>query len=165
MEEKTKRIHDFKIKDRIFNVGDRVLLFNSRLKIFSGKLKTHWTVPFTITQVFPYGTIELSQTDGLNFKVIDINKRKKLEDVRLAKDINALCMRVSAIVDERVNFVNELDMLEPKLVPRKMAEFIKEIQDKDIRNLMKLQIIRSEFELRVREKDIFIEKLKGNLDY
>nr|GEY05657.1 reverse transcriptase domain-containing protein [Tanacetum cinerariifolium] len=39
--EKTKRIHDSKIKNRVFNVGYRVLLFNSRLKIFSGKLKTH----------------------------------------------------------------------------------------------------------------------------
>ncbi|GJZ64244.1 hypothetical protein Tco_0620665 [Tanacetum coccineum] len=66
--EKTKKIHDSKIKNRVFNVGDRVLLFNSRLKIFSGKLKTHWTEPFTIAQVFPYGAIELSQTDGLNFK-------------------------------------------------------------------------------------------------
>nr|GEU28903.1 reverse transcriptase domain-containing protein [Tanacetum cinerariifolium] len=39
------------------------------LKIFSGKLKTRWTRPFTITQVFPYGIVELSQTNGLNFKV------------------------------------------------------------------------------------------------
>ncbi|GKB51551.1 reverse transcriptase domain-containing protein [Tanacetum coccineum] len=38
--ERTKKLHDSKIKNRIFNVGDRVLLFNSRLKIFSGKLKT-----------------------------------------------------------------------------------------------------------------------------
>nr|GEX09560.1 DNA-directed DNA polymerase [Tanacetum cinerariifolium] len=38
--EKMKKIHDSKIKNRIFNVGDRVLLFNSRLNIFSGKLKT-----------------------------------------------------------------------------------------------------------------------------
>nr|GEV91202.1 reverse transcriptase domain-containing protein [Tanacetum cinerariifolium] len=67
--EKTKMIHDSKIKDRVFNVGDRVLLFKSRLKIFSGKLKTRWSRPFTITQVFPYGTVELSQTDGPNFKV------------------------------------------------------------------------------------------------
>ncbi|GJU16666.1 reverse transcriptase domain-containing protein [Tanacetum coccineum] len=67
--EKTKKIHDSKIKNRVFNVGDRVLLFNSRLKIFSGKLKTRWTGPFTVTQVFPYGTVELSQTDGPNFKV------------------------------------------------------------------------------------------------
>nr|GEU92719.1 reverse transcriptase domain-containing protein [Tanacetum cinerariifolium] len=67
--EKTKRLHDSKIKDRIINVGDRVLLFKSRLKIFSGKLKTHWSGPFTITQVFPFGTVALSQTDGPNFKV------------------------------------------------------------------------------------------------
>nr|GEV01870.1 reverse transcriptase domain-containing protein [Tanacetum cinerariifolium] len=43
--EKTKKLHDSKINNRIFNVG-----------------------PFTITQVFPYGTIELSQLEGLNFK-------------------------------------------------------------------------------------------------
>ncbi|GJV67027.1 reverse transcriptase domain-containing protein [Tanacetum coccineum] len=58
-----------KDQNRIFNVGDRVLLFNSRLKIFSGKLKTRWSGPFTFTKVFPYGTIELSQPDGPNFKV------------------------------------------------------------------------------------------------
>ncbi|GKD44098.1 reverse transcriptase domain-containing protein [Tanacetum coccineum] len=67
--EKTKRIHDSKIKNRVFNVGDQVLLFNSRLKIFSGKLKSRWSGPFTVTQVFPYGTVELSQNSGPNFKV------------------------------------------------------------------------------------------------
>nr|GEX94805.1 reverse transcriptase domain-containing protein [Tanacetum cinerariifolium] len=58
--EKPKRLHDSKIEDSIFNIGDRVLLFNSRLKIFSGKLKACWSRRFTITQVFPYGTVELS---------------------------------------------------------------------------------------------------------
>ncbi|GKA87267.1 reverse transcriptase domain-containing protein [Tanacetum coccineum] len=67
--EKTKKIHDSKIKNRVFNVGDRVLHFNSRLKIFLGKLKTRWTGPLTVAQVFPYGAVELSQTDGPNFKV------------------------------------------------------------------------------------------------
>nr|GFB16328.1 reverse transcriptase domain-containing protein [Tanacetum cinerariifolium] len=67
--EKTKKIHDSKIKDRVFNVGNRVLLFNSRLKNFSRKLKTRWTGPFTVAHVFSYGTIELSQADGPNFKV------------------------------------------------------------------------------------------------
>ncbi|GKD41799.1 hypothetical protein Tco_1262006 [Tanacetum coccineum] len=52
-----------------FNVGDRVLLFNSRIKIFSGKLKTRWTRPFTVAQVFPYSTVELSQTDRPNIKI------------------------------------------------------------------------------------------------
>ncbi|GKE97616.1 reverse transcriptase domain-containing protein, partial [Tanacetum coccineum] len=47
--EKTKKIHDSKIKNQEFPVGNCVLLFNSR--------------------VFPYGTIELSQPNGPNFKV------------------------------------------------------------------------------------------------
>nr|GEY41841.1 reverse transcriptase domain-containing protein [Tanacetum cinerariifolium] len=67
--EKTKRIHDSKIKNCVFNVGDQVLLFNSRLMIFLGKLKSCWSGPFTIAKVFPYGTVELSQANGLNFKV------------------------------------------------------------------------------------------------
>nr|GEV08978.1 reverse transcriptase domain-containing protein [Tanacetum cinerariifolium] len=67
--ERTKKLHDYKIKNRIFNVGDRVLLFNSHLKIFLGKLKTRWSGPFTITKVFPYGTVEFSQPDVPNFKV------------------------------------------------------------------------------------------------
>nr|GEV54587.1 reverse transcriptase domain-containing protein [Tanacetum cinerariifolium] len=46
-----------------------VLLFNSRLKIFSRNLKTRWSGPFTITKVFSYGTVELSQPDGPNFKM------------------------------------------------------------------------------------------------
>nr|GEU68728.1 hypothetical protein [Tanacetum cinerariifolium] len=40
--EKTKRLHDSKIKKRVFNIGDRV---------------------------YPYGTVKLSQPDGPNFKV------------------------------------------------------------------------------------------------
>nr|GEV56154.1 reverse transcriptase domain-containing protein [Tanacetum cinerariifolium] len=67
--ERTKKLHYSKIKNRIFNVGDQVLLFNSHLKIFLEKLKTRWSGPFTITQIFSYGTIELSQPNGPNFKV------------------------------------------------------------------------------------------------
>nr|GFA71270.1 reverse transcriptase domain-containing protein [Tanacetum cinerariifolium] len=67
--EQTKKLHDDKIKNRIFNVGDQVLLFNSRLKIFSGKLKSRWSGPFTISEIYPYGTAKLIHLDGCNFKV------------------------------------------------------------------------------------------------
>nr|GEY42090.1 reverse transcriptase domain-containing protein [Tanacetum cinerariifolium] len=40
----------------------------SGLKISLGKIKTRLSGPFTIIQVFPYGIVELSQTDGSNFK-------------------------------------------------------------------------------------------------
>nr|GEX13933.1 reverse transcriptase domain-containing protein [Tanacetum cinerariifolium] len=80
--EKTKRLHDLKIKDRVFNIGDRVLLFNSRLKIFFGKLKSCWSGPFTISHVYPYGTIGLSQPDVPNFKY------PRSSDFTLYDDVN-----------------------------------------------------------------------------
>nr|GFB30897.1 reverse transcriptase domain-containing protein [Tanacetum cinerariifolium] len=67
--ERTKKLHDDKIKNRIFNVGDQVLLFISRLKIFSGKLKSRWSSPFTISEIYPYGTAKLIHPDGCKFKV------------------------------------------------------------------------------------------------
>nr|GEW41060.1 reverse transcriptase domain-containing protein [Tanacetum cinerariifolium] len=67
--ERTKKLHDDKIKNRIFNVGDQVLLFNSRLKIFSGKLKSRWSGPLTISEIYPYGIAKLIHPDGCNFKV------------------------------------------------------------------------------------------------
>nr|GEX36476.1 reverse transcriptase domain-containing protein [Tanacetum cinerariifolium] len=54
--EKTKRIHDSKIKNRVFNIIDRVLLFNSRLMIFSNKLKFCWSGPFTISKIMKSST-------------------------------------------------------------------------------------------------------------
>nr|GEV78074.1 reverse transcriptase domain-containing protein [Tanacetum cinerariifolium] len=67
--ERKKKLHEEKIKNRVFNVGDQVLLFNSRLKIFSGKLKSRWSGPFTIAEVYLYETAKLVHTDGSNFKV------------------------------------------------------------------------------------------------
>nr|GEY67995.1 reverse transcriptase domain-containing protein [Tanacetum cinerariifolium] len=67
--ERTKKLHDAKIKNRIFNVGDQVLLFNSRLKIFSGKLKSRWPGLFIIFEIYPYGTAKLVNPDSCNFKV------------------------------------------------------------------------------------------------
>nr|GEY42012.1 reverse transcriptase domain-containing protein [Tanacetum cinerariifolium] len=66
--ERTKKLHDAKIKNRIFNVGDQVLIFNSRLKIFLGKLNSRWSGPFIILEVYPYGTAKLVHSDGSNFK-------------------------------------------------------------------------------------------------
>nr|GEU49046.1 reverse transcriptase domain-containing protein [Tanacetum cinerariifolium] len=67
--ERTKKLRDAKIKNRIFNVSDQVLLFNSCLKIFSRKLKYRWSGPFIIFEIYPYGTAKLTHSDGSNFKV------------------------------------------------------------------------------------------------
>ncbi|GJV88446.1 reverse transcriptase domain-containing protein [Tanacetum coccineum] len=67
--ERTKRCQDAKIMDKEFHEGDEVLVFNSRLKLFSGKLKSRWYGPYTISKVFPYGTVEVCGKNGVNFKV------------------------------------------------------------------------------------------------
>ncbi|GJT44897.1 hypothetical protein Tco_0953612 [Tanacetum coccineum] len=75
-------------------------------------------------------------------------RREITKDLRLAREINALCARVTVIVDQREMFVGELDMLAGRHVPDKMVDFMNQVQGKDIQNLMKLQILGREFELR-----------------
>ncbi|GJS55102.1 reverse transcriptase domain-containing protein [Tanacetum coccineum] len=62
---RVKRWHDAKIMDKEFNEGDEVLVFNSRLKLFPGKLKSRWYGPYTISKVFPYGTVEVCSLETL----------------------------------------------------------------------------------------------------
>nr|GEU55048.1 reverse transcriptase domain-containing protein [Tanacetum cinerariifolium] len=40
-----------------------------KLTILSGKLKSRWSGPFTISEIYPYGTAKLIHPDGCNFKV------------------------------------------------------------------------------------------------
>ena len=67
--EKTKVWHDKGLNRKEFEPGQQVLLFNSRLKLFPGKLKSRWSGPYIVTQVFPYGAVELRGETGNLFKV------------------------------------------------------------------------------------------------
>ena len=67
--EKTKAWHDKHLVKNEFKPGQQVLLFNSRMKLFSGKLKSIWSKPFMITQLFPYGSVELVHPEKGTFKV------------------------------------------------------------------------------------------------
>ncbi|XP_042387373.1 uncharacterized protein LOC121979449 [Zingiber officinale] len=68
--EKTKAFHDKQILRKEFHKGDKVLLFNSRLKLIRGKLKSRWEGPYCVTNVFPYGVVEIQEiSTGRVFKV------------------------------------------------------------------------------------------------
>ena len=60
----------FRSVKKDFMVGQKVLLYNSRLGLMSGKLRSKWIGPFVVTNVFPYGTVEI-KSDSINksFKV------------------------------------------------------------------------------------------------
>ncbi|KAK8521400.1 hypothetical protein V6N12_005307 [Hibiscus sabdariffa] len=67
--DKTKDFHYRRIAFKSFNVSQKVLLFNSKLKTFAGKLRTKWIGPYTVTQVFPHGAVEIQDDSGTCFKV------------------------------------------------------------------------------------------------
>ncbi|GKA75841.1 reverse transcriptase domain-containing protein, partial [Tanacetum coccineum] len=68
--ETTKRWHKSRLHgDKNFKVGDKVLLFNSRFKMHPGKLKSRWYGPNVIKIMYPYGTIEIIDRNGISFKV------------------------------------------------------------------------------------------------
>ena len=58
---KTKKFHDSMIIKKDFMVGQKVLLYNSGLGLMSGKLRSKWIGPFVVTNVFPYGTVEIKR--------------------------------------------------------------------------------------------------------
>ena len=57
--EKTKLFHDIMISRKEFSIGEKVLLFNSCIKIMAGKLRSKWVGPFVVTNIFPYGAVEI----------------------------------------------------------------------------------------------------------
>ncbi|GJX83314.1 reverse transcriptase domain-containing protein [Tanacetum coccineum] len=69
--EKTKKLHDSKIKNRIFNDLDTSLLFSSRIKRFSPESSSPMVADLSQSPKFiPYAvTAKLSHADGSNFKV------------------------------------------------------------------------------------------------
>ena len=64
-----KAYHDKKIISRHFEPNDQVLLYNSRLTLFPRKLRSHWSGPFTVMNVNPYGAITLINNKGDEFTV------------------------------------------------------------------------------------------------
>ncbi|GJY14888.1 hypothetical protein Tco_0385310 [Tanacetum coccineum] len=75
-------------------------------------------------------------------------RRAVAEDGSLAMEINRLCDGLTARIEEMEYFIDELGTLADIFVLEKMAEFLKETQDKDRNRLMRLQILGREFELR-----------------
>ncbi|GJU46162.1 hypothetical protein Tco_1203428 [Tanacetum coccineum] len=68
--ERTKKWHDSRLRgDKDFKVGDKVLLYNSHMKMYPGKLKSKWSGPNIVKTVYPHGAIEITDKDGVSFKV------------------------------------------------------------------------------------------------
>ncbi|XP_076924842.1 uncharacterized protein LOC143587431 [Bidens hawaiensis] len=57
--DKLKKVHDAKLRKRVFEEGQNVWLYNSRLKLFPEKLKSKWMGPYVIIRVGKFGDVEI----------------------------------------------------------------------------------------------------------
>ena len=69
--EKTKSLRNRMLTRNEFLVGDKELLYHSRLKHFPEKLHFCWTGPFVVSNVFPYGVVEITSLE--TNKVLKVN--------------------------------------------------------------------------------------------
>nr|KYP36883.1 Pol polyprotein [Cajanus cajan] len=99
--EKTKKFHDSLIARKDFMVGQKVLLYNSRLGLLGGKMRSKGIGPFGVTNIFPYGTVEIkSESTDKIFKVNEHRLKPFLSNPSL---LNA--------------FVEEMSLLDPTSLP------------------------------------------------
>ena len=74
-----------------FNVGDKVLLYHSCLELFPGKLRSRWIGPFVVSNIFPYGAIEITS--------LETNKVFKVNEHRLKLFYEGWTTELTASVD------------------------------------------------------------------
>ena len=74
-----------------FNVGDKVLLYHLCLELFPGKLRSRWIGPFVVSNIFPYGAIEITS--------LETNKVFKVNEHRLKPFYEGWTTELTASVD------------------------------------------------------------------
>ena len=65
-QERLKLFHHKTIVRKTFEPDQKVLLYSSRLHIFPGKLRSRWTGPFIVKVVYPYGVVEIENSENGN---------------------------------------------------------------------------------------------------
>ncbi|XP_057807026.1 uncharacterized protein LOC131021733 [Salvia miltiorrhiza] len=79
--ERTRRIHDAKIRKKEFWTGQKVLLFNSRFKMMAGKLCSKWSGLFVIKEIFSNGSTEVYDHNGVDIFVVNGHRLKPYHEL------------------------------------------------------------------------------------
>ncbi|GJZ36467.1 reverse transcriptase domain-containing protein [Tanacetum coccineum] len=139
--ERTKRWHDSKIMDKEFQERKEVLVFNSRLKLFPGKLRTRWYGPYTVSKVYPYGTVEvlvhLTKFDPKSYEGVFLGYSQTSKAYIV---LNKETMRI----EESHNVTFDERLPEPKLSPSVEDDRIHEPIVQDLNGSPSLQVNVSE---------------------
>ncbi|XP_051136524.1 uncharacterized protein LOC127255175 [Andrographis paniculata] len=88
----SKEFHDPNILRKDFNVGQKVLLYPYRLKLFPGKLRSRWIGPFFITNMFPYGAIEIQSLSTKKRFVVNGHRLKPYYEGYQSKEVECVAL-------------------------------------------------------------------------
>ncbi|GKF00654.1 hypothetical protein Tco_0027577 [Tanacetum coccineum] len=90
----------------------------------------------------------------------------KEADLRLARMINNVSVKLSAVIEEYQLFAQELEASPGWVVNKdRSIEYLQELVQRDEEMVQMLQALEREVEERAGEKMLFIEKLKGNVPF
>ncbi|GJY47781.1 hypothetical protein Tco_0437737 [Tanacetum coccineum] len=89
--------------------------------------------------------------------------RAKDADLRMARMINNVSVKLRAVIEEYQLFTQELEASPGWVVNKdRSIEYLQELVQRDEEMVQRLQALEREVEERADEKMLFIEKLKGN---
>ncbi|GJY14886.1 hypothetical protein Tco_0385308 [Tanacetum coccineum] len=86
------------------------------------------------------------------------------EDRRIATKLNRLREEILIVCEKRKNFADELKSIRGIVVVGKAVEFVTDTLRKDNVQVAQLREVESQMESRAFEKDLFIQKLVGNVE-
>ena len=91
-------------------------------------------------------------------------RQSSAKDIEMARQMGAICGKLLTITQERLSFIHELETVGDTYA-QKTAEYLREVQSKDDQKVMQMRIMVAELELNARNNDVFIQKLKGLMDF
>ncbi|GJX27847.1 hypothetical protein Tco_0235926 [Tanacetum coccineum] len=109
---------------------------------------------------------ESAQSDNWEDVLVLYCWRAKEDDLKVARMINKLCVKLSVAIQEHRMFTQELEA-SPRwvIIKQKTSEFLQELAERDDERVQQLQALARETKERAAEKMVFIEKLKGNTPF
>ncbi|GJS74062.1 cell division cycle 20.2, cofactor of APC complex-like protein [Tanacetum coccineum] len=99
-----------------------------------------------------------------NVKLKLVEEDKIDEGRRIATKLNRLREEILIVCEKRRNLADELRSIRGIVVVGKAAEFITDTLRKDNAQVAQLREVESQMEFRALEKDLFVQKLVGNIE-
>ncbi|KAD4179213.1 hypothetical protein E3N88_27804 [Mikania micrantha] len=103
--DKMKKVHDAKIRSKVFELNQKVWFYNSKLKFFPGKMKSKWSGPHDVTRAGSFGDIEIEEVKDKTRRVVNGHRLKPYLEPSVINKVlrcNDMCFK------SRMNFAGNV---------------------------------------------------------